>query len=429
MVFGAGELDEMSLIEIDLSAILGGQLPFPRSVESLTADHCDRLAQRYLDYIDNIASSDAQRVTDKMPTNFLRLGLITQLFPQARIIHCMRDPLDTCLSCYFQFFSESQSFTYDLANLGAYYRQYQRLMEHWRTVLSAPIMEVRYEDLVANQEGVSRALVDFCGLEWDDRCLRFHEMRRKVATASYDQVRQPMYNRSVGRWRHYESHLTALHQALNEPSLGEKQAAAAAGADPNVIAAYEIEQRGFEALQADELDQAKALYSEASRLAPEDDEAWYMLGTVNGRLGLLAEAEKCLRRAVALQPRHAEAHFNLGRALEGQGQREEALIHYQEAVRLKPDFTPAHAQTGNLLQALGRYEDALASHRETVRLSPQQPEAHYNLGNALQQTKRYAEAVSAYRQAIWLKPDFAEAQRNLSYLLSQEVSDESPPVL
>lgn len=216
-VFGAGELDEMRSIALeDLEA--RASYPYPHCIETLTPDLCTALAQRYLDYIDGLATPQIQRVTDKMPSNYLHVGLITLLFPKARIIHCVRDPMDTCLSNYFQNFGDRNPFTHDLAELGKYYSEYQRLMEHWRTVLDIPWLEVRYEDLVADQEGISRRLVEYCGLQWDEQCLRFYESQRLVSTASYDQVRQPLYNRSVGRWRHYEKHLGPLRQALENTS-------------------------------------------------------------------------------------------------------------------------------------------------------------------------------------------------------------------
>jgi hypothetical protein len=139
------------------------------------------------------------------------------LFPKARVLHCVRDPLDTCLSCYFQNFHYghlSLAFSADLRNLGAYYRQYQRLMAHWKAVLEIPILDVPYEALVADQERYTREMLEFCGLPWDENCLRFYDSRRVVSTASYDQVRQPMYQKSVGRWKHYEKYLAPLKEAL-----------------------------------------------------------------------------------------------------------------------------------------------------------------------------------------------------------------------
>jgi hypothetical protein len=167
-------------------------------------------------------NGDAIRIIDKMPHNFMHLGLIQLLFPQARIIHVRRDPVDTCVSCFTQEFTSAHAYAYDLKHLGAYYLQYERLMQHWMKVLTIPILNIRYEELVDNQEAVSRELVEFCGLEWDEAVLRFHESGRDVATASYDQVRKPMYKKSVQRWKHYEAHLgplIALFQESNSSAL------------------------------------------------------------------------------------------------------------------------------------------------------------------------------------------------------------------
>jgi len=150
----------------------------------------------------------------------MNLGFIALLFPGARVIHCVRDPLDTMLSCFFQLFGRPHPYSHDLVALGTHYRHYQRLMTHWREVLDLDMLTVRYEDLVADQETVSRRMVAFLGLDWDPACLRFHTTRRSVNTASYDQVRQPMYTRSVARWRHYERHLGPLREALaGEPGM------------------------------------------------------------------------------------------------------------------------------------------------------------------------------------------------------------------
>ena len=152
-----------------------------------------------------------------MPLNFLHLGFISMLFPDAHVIHCVRDPLDTCLSCYIHELPEvAYAFTYNLEHLGVYYKQYRRLMNHWMTALLLRIMEVRYEELVSNQEEISRAMIGFSGLEWDDRCLRFNENERLVHTASIQQVRKPMFSTSIGRWKYYGSYLTPLKKVLLE---------------------------------------------------------------------------------------------------------------------------------------------------------------------------------------------------------------------
>lgn len=160
-------------------------------------------------------SSTAKRISDKRPQNFNLIALIHAVFPRARIIHCRRHPIDTCLSIYFQDFARKMDFAFDRGDLTAHYQQYQRLMVHWRTVLPPDrFMEVQYEELVANPEPVTRKMIEFCGLEWDDACLSPELNPRSVRTASLWQVRQPVYRTSVARWRNYEPWLGPLRELL-----------------------------------------------------------------------------------------------------------------------------------------------------------------------------------------------------------------------
>ena len=159
----------------------------------------------------------ARRVTDKMPQNFNFIAPFHDVFPRGRIIHCMRNPIDTCLSIYFQNFSRNVDFAYDRGDLVAFYRQYQRLMAHWRSVLPAGCMlEVQYEQLVADPEPLTRKMIEFCGLEWDDACLHHERNRRPVRTASLWQARQPLYNSSVARWQKYRPWLGELEEFLSD---------------------------------------------------------------------------------------------------------------------------------------------------------------------------------------------------------------------
>jgi tetratricopeptide (TPR) repeat protein len=168
------------------------------------------LAEGYLQALAR-HSADALRIVDKTPVNSDYLGVIHSVFPNARIIYVRRNPIDTCLSCYFQPLSPALSFTMDLADLAHHYREHQRLISHWRAVLPpGSILEVPYAELVANQERWTRKILDFLGLEWDQRCLDFHRTTRPVATASYWQVRQRIYNDSVERWRHYRKFIGPL---------------------------------------------------------------------------------------------------------------------------------------------------------------------------------------------------------------------------
>ncbi len=169
-----------------------------------------KLAEEYLHLLERFCPG-APRVVDKASVNSDYLGLIHTVFPNARIIRMLRDPMDTCLSCYFQHFSTAMRFTMDLYDLADYYRVNQRLMNHWCSVLPAgTILEVPYEELVVDQEAWTRKILDFLGLEWDERCLSFHETRRSVNTASAWQVRQKMYTQSAGRWRNYEKFIGPL---------------------------------------------------------------------------------------------------------------------------------------------------------------------------------------------------------------------------
>jgi tetratricopeptide (TPR) repeat protein len=215
-VFAAGELKEIGRLVSGLPARMGSAAGYPECLagldlatsRALAEDHLRRLAQR---------GGLASRIIDKMPDNYLHLGLIAALFPRARVIHCRRDPLDTCLSCYCQNFV-GLNYSWDLEDLGFYYREYELLMAHWRAFLPLPLLEVGYEDLVAEPESVSRRLTTFCGLEWNERCLDFSASLRPVRTASKLQVRRPIYAHSVGRWRRYAAHLEPLRRALALPA-------------------------------------------------------------------------------------------------------------------------------------------------------------------------------------------------------------------
>jgi hypothetical protein len=170
------------------------------------------LAARYLERLGTLAAGSA-RVVDKMPANFLYLGLIHAALPRARIIHMQRHPIDTCLSIYFQNFPGMGAYGNDLDNLAFYYGEYARLMAHWRSLLPiATFLDVPYEGLVENQETWTRRMLEFIGLPWDARCLDFHNTQRMVVTASRWQVRQKMSRASTGRWRNYATFLGPLER-------------------------------------------------------------------------------------------------------------------------------------------------------------------------------------------------------------------------
>ena len=208
-VFGAGELNDINNIIHSLRNHLGTTVQYPDNLTLLTEEKLNNISKIYLDRLAEL-SPEAGRVTDKLPGNYKNLGLIELMFPDARIIHCVRDPLDTCLSCYFQDFHGHHPYVYNLKHLGQTYNEYLRLMEHWKEVLSIPVLDVKYEDLVDNQEVISKKMIDFCGLEWEESCLNFYKSKRLTITASYEQVRKPMYKKSVQRWKNYEPYIGEL---------------------------------------------------------------------------------------------------------------------------------------------------------------------------------------------------------------------------
>jgi len=199
-----------------------GELPLLRQLVANTAVNALEprdlapLGRSYAQRLSALAPG-RERVVDKEPLNFLHCGLIHLMLPNARMVHCRRNALDTCLSCYTKPFVGELGFAYDLRELGLYYRHYESLMAHWRSLLSpARFLEVDYETLVEDLEGEGRRLVDFCGLEWNEACLSFHQTRRHVSTASATQVREPLYRTSVGRWKSYARYLEPLMGALEE---------------------------------------------------------------------------------------------------------------------------------------------------------------------------------------------------------------------
>ncbi|MDB5356426.1 MAG: uncharacterized protein JWN24_2879 [Phycisphaerales bacterium] len=216
VVFGGGELDLLLRVVRTVVAKNRAQgVAYPESLDNLSVAEANRLAAGYLDPMTAL-NADARYVTDKMPMNFQFLGLAEVLLPDSRIIHCVRDPRDTCLSCYLTGFANGHEFTGDLRHVASFYRDYVRAMEHWKKVLTIPILDVRYEDVVADMPGQARRMLEFLELPWDDRCLNFHQNKRHVPTASREQVRKPLYASSIGRWKNYEKHIPELMALVPE---------------------------------------------------------------------------------------------------------------------------------------------------------------------------------------------------------------------
>lgn len=212
-VSGLGEVTWLE--ELVTQAVQDGGSTYPEVITRLDEVRCTELRREYARHWPQDAR-DAAYIVDKNPLNFIYLGFIARVFPDARIVHCRRDARDSCLSVYFQNFANPQNnYAYDQRDIGRFYRSYAEIMGHWRRLLPrGMLIEVDYEKLVGHQEQTTRRLLEELGLPWDPRCLEFHSQPDVIATASVWQARQPLYNASVGRWRHYERHLKPLLDIL-----------------------------------------------------------------------------------------------------------------------------------------------------------------------------------------------------------------------
>ena len=407
-VFGGGELSTLS----DVMATFTGLDDALASSDPAAADAALRdVGTRYVEAVRALAPG-AERITDKMPANFRLAGLIHLVLPNARIIHARRNPIDTCLSCFGRAFTGDQPFTYDLAELGRYYRAYDALMAHWRHVLpERTFLEVNYEDVVGDLEGQARRIVAHCGLDWDESCLQFHRTERLVRTASATQVRQPIYTTSVGRWRAYGELLRPLLTALGPESTGER----APPQRPDSLTAQAFE-TALSLHRQDRLVEAAHAYGALLERDPDHFGALHGLGLLRARQGHMDEAARLIGEALRRNPNSAEAYNDLALILFGLKRYGDALVLYRAAVALKPEFAEALGGLAGTLQALDRPQEAIAPYEQALALRPT-PYVHNNLGNALVSADRCADAIAQYQRALAMKPDFAEAYSNLGVAL------------
>ena len=221
-VFGAGELNDLKLIAAQAGQLSTINAPYPAYLPGLNSAGLQRMGSEYVKRVQRLVDNqDVTRIIDKHPLNFQYVGMIFSMFPDARVIHTVRDPLDTCLSCYFQNFTKGQDYSFDLVALGHFYNDYSRLMEHWESVYTGRICSVKYETVVDQQESETRRMLDYLGLEFEAACIDFHKTDRKVSTASFMQVRKPIYKTSQNRWMNYRTELRELAKiigvAVEEP--------------------------------------------------------------------------------------------------------------------------------------------------------------------------------------------------------------------
>ena len=213
-VEGTSELPYLGRVATSLNRNRADGLNYPYAARELEAPHLKLLGQQYLQQAQLHRHTDRPRFVDKMPNNFPSIGFLHLILPNAKIIDARRHPLDCTLSCYRQLFAKGQTFVYDLMDIGEYFLEYQRVMDHWHEVLPDRVLTVQYEDMVTDFDRQARRLLDYCGLPWEDACANFHETERPVRTASAQQVRLPIYAKSINFWRNYEAHLGELIEVL-----------------------------------------------------------------------------------------------------------------------------------------------------------------------------------------------------------------------
>jgi len=214
-VDGTAELSDLMKVGNQTGLNRFDKLKYPESLVDMDADSIEDLGKEYIERTFHHRQGAAY-FTDKMPNNFPHIGLLHLILPNAKVIDARRHPLDSCFGTFKQLFAKGQTFSYDLFELGQYYKCYIRLMEHWDNVLPGKVLRVQYEDNVADQENQARRMIEHCGLEWEDQVLRFYETERAVKTASSEQVRQPIYNKSVNSWKRYETELEDLILLLED---------------------------------------------------------------------------------------------------------------------------------------------------------------------------------------------------------------------
>jgi tetratricopeptide (TPR) repeat protein len=212
MVEGGGELPYIVMLTSSLAG--ADKKRYPEVLAEMTAEQMLAIGESYLYHTRSHRDEQLPYFTDKMPANFTHVGLIHMALPHARIIDARRHPLDTCVGNFRQLFAQGKNMTYDLYELAEYYLEYDRIMAHWDAALPGRVLRVHYEDVVADLEGQTRRLLDYCGLPFEDACLNFHRNQRPVNTASSEQVRQPIYADSVGYWKHFESQLAEIREIL-----------------------------------------------------------------------------------------------------------------------------------------------------------------------------------------------------------------------
>lgn len=377
-VFGAGELNTLNEVITDVTKASSEKL-FTEALSKISKSNLQKISKDYLRQVWALSPKSAF-ITDKMPANFFYLGLIYLALPNAKIIHAMRDPMDSCFSCYSRLFNDTMEFAYDQGTLGRYYQRYMKLMTHWHQVLPKDtILDLPYEDMVANAEVQSKRVLKFVGLPWDPSCLEFYKNERLVKTASVAQVRKPIYKTSVARWKHFARHLKPLYELVKEFR------------DPSDVpdfnlpipsqAVSDVQTAGAPTLSQQVIDQCLALQGKGEHIA-----AIQLLDPFLPQLGADAPS-------ASLWHLHGISLYRLDRFAE-------ARKSYERALQIQPQFPGALNSLGFLLQDLGLIQDARACFERALTFAPEMAMARLNLGMAQLKLGDFANGWENY-EARW----------------------------
>lgn len=380
-VYGAGELVDLNdVIQDSIREVLSEQhaQPFITGVELLNEEQVKAIGKSYLDRVWKL-SPKSIFITDKMPANFFYLGLIHLALPQAKIIHAMRDPMDSCFSCYSRLFNDTMEFAYDLESLGNYYRRYITLMRHWHAVLPAgSILDVSYEELVDDTEAHARRILEYVGLPWDAKCLEFHKNDRLVKTASITQVRQPIYQSSIARWKHFQKHLQPLLtmlapyrkaetvsqaqetdvRATVQSSSGNFSNPQQADTKPLIDQILQLQGQGQHQQVVDQLSKQVQEFENNPNLPV----LLHLFGISLYRLYKFGAAQQAYERALKLQPNFPSALNSYGFLLQDLGQLNQAKVAFQRALELAPEMAMARLNLGMVQLKLGDFENGLENY-------------------------------------------------------------------
>lgn len=366
-VFGAGELTILNEVVSDITKASAERF-YTQELTRLSKTNLQKMGKDYVRRVWNLSPKSAF-ITDKMPANFFYLGLIYLALPNAKIIHAMRDPMDSCFSCFSRLFNDTMEFAYDQQTIGRYYQRYMRLMNHWRKVLPAgTILDLPYEDMVAHTETQSKRVLEFVGLPWNADCLEFYKNDRLVQTASVAQVRKPIYKTSVARWKHFARHLKPLYELVKEfRDPGDIPDFSLPAPSPVAILP---QISATPALSQTVVDQCLALQGKGDHQAVvqlldpympqlgEDGASaslWHLHGISLYRLDRFEEARTSYERALHLQPQFPGALNSLGFLLQDMGHIEEARYCFEGALRFAPEMAMARLNLGMAQLKLGDF--------------------------------------------------------------------------